>query len=69
MYFITKGSVILFDQRGITPFLQLPQYSFFGEYQMMFDLRANYSVKVGGKEQLGNHASNAYEKHRFLCVD
>jgi len=50
MYFISKGSAVFFDQKGVTPFLQLPQYSFFGEYQLMFDLRSNFVVKVGGKE-------------------
>ena len=50
MYFITRGTAILYDQKGVTPFLQLPQHSFFGEYQLMFDLRSNFVVKVGGKE-------------------
>lgn len=49
MYFITKGTVMIYDQKGVIPFLQLPLHSFFGEYQLMFDLRANFVVKVGGK--------------------
>ena len=49
MYFITKGTAMLYDQKGITPFLQLPQHSWFGEYQLMFDLRANFVIKIGGK--------------------
>lgn len=32
MYFVTKGNVIFYDQKGITPFISLPQNSFFGEY-------------------------------------
>jgi hypothetical protein len=50
MYFITRGTAIFYDQKGVTPFLQLPCFSFFGEYQLMFDLRSNFVVKVGGKE-------------------
>ena len=65
MYFIDKGSAVFYDQKGVTPFLQLPQYSFFGEYQLMFDLRSNFVVKVGGKED-----SDADKQNRttFLCV-
>jgi signal-transduction protein with cAMP-binding, CBS, and nucleotidyltransferase domain len=50
MYFITKGTAIFFDNKGVTPFLQFPTHSYFGEYQLIFNLRANYVVKVGGKE-------------------
>lgn len=40
---------MLYDELGDKPFLQLPQHSFFGEYQILFDLRSNFWVKVGGK--------------------
>jgi hypothetical protein len=50
MYFISTGSVIFYDQKGVYPFLQLPKSSYFGEYQLMFDLRSNFVVKVEGKE-------------------
>ena len=65
MYFITKGAAVLYDQKGVTPFLQLPQYSFFGEYQLMFDLRSNFVVKVGGKE---DSETVKQERTTFLCV-
>lgn len=56
IFFISKGSAIFYDPKGVTPFLQLPQYSFFGEYQILFDLRSNFVVKVGGKERAGEFA-------------
>ena len=58
IFFISKGSAILYDSKGVTPFLQLPQYSFFGEYQILFDLRANFVIKVGGKERMGDYTEN-----------
>lgn len=67
MYFISKGSAVFYDQKGVTPFLQLPQYSFFGEYQLMFDLRANFVVKVGGKEDYLSQTSKQ-NRTTFLCV-
>lgn len=65
MYFVTRGAAVLYDQKGVTPFLQLPQYSFFGEYQLMFDLRSNFVVKVGGKE---DSETVKQERTTFLCV-
>jgi hypothetical protein len=65
MYFVTRGAAVLYDQKGVTPFLQLPQYSFFGEYQLMFDLRSNFVVKVGGKEDT---ETVKQERTTFLCV-
>jgi signal-transduction protein with cAMP-binding, CBS, and nucleotidyltransferase domain len=67
MYFITKGTAMLYDKSGITPFLQLPQHSWFGEYQLMFDLRANFVIKVGGKEDFEMKTSKE-ERTFFLCV-
>lgn len=32
IYFISKGNAVLWDRKGVIPFLQLPCYSFFGEY-------------------------------------
>ena len=56
------------DARGIVSFLQLPQYSFFGDYQVMFDLRANFTIKVTGKEDTLNFVAKS-ERTFFLCVD
>lgn len=67
MYFISKGNVIFFDETGVTPFLQLPQFSFFGEYQMMFNLRANYTIKVGGRVDM-NKQTLKQDRTFFLCV-
>lgn len=67
IFFISKGSAIFYDPKGVTPFLQLPQYSFFGEYQILFDLRANFVVKVGGKERAGDVADEA-QRTMFLCA-
>lgn len=67
MYFISKGSAIFYDQKGVTPFIQLPQYSFFGEYQLMFDLRSTFVVKVGGKEDFLKQTAKQ-DRTTFLCV-
>jgi len=34
---------------------------------MMFDLRANFTVKAGGKEQFGESIRS--DKYFMLCVD
>mmetsp|Transcript_24655 Transcript_24655/g.38338 ORF Transcript_24655/g.38338 Transcript_24655/m.38338 type:complete len:87 (+) Transcript_24655:2430-2690(+) len=68
MYFISKGSAAFYDPKGVTAFLQLPQYSFFGEYHLMFDLRSNFVVKVTGKEDSSSHISKA-NRTTFLCVN
>ena len=62
IYFISRGNAILYDRKGVIPFLQLPCYSFIGEYQLIFNLRANYVVKVGGDKKGEN------ERTFFLCV-
>jgi len=67
MYFITRGNIILYDQKGVVPFIMLPQYSFFGEYLMMFDLRCNYTVKVGGKQDFIVNTAK-HDRTFFLCV-
>jgi signal-transduction protein with cAMP-binding, CBS, and nucleotidyltransferase domain len=67
-YFITKGTVSLYEKNGVYPFLLLPTYSYFGVYQIMFDLRANYIVKIGGKEEFEQKATKA-DRTFFLCVD
>ena len=67
MYFISKGSAIFYDQKGVTPFIQLPQYSFFGEYQLMYDLRSTFVVKVGGKEDYMKQTAKQ-DRTTFLCV-
>ena len=43
------------------------QFSFFGEYQLMFDLRSNFVVKVGGKEDFQKQTAKQ-DKTTFLCV-
>ena len=67
MYFIQRGSATLFDKKGVIPFLQLPCYSFFGEYQLIFNLRANYVIKVGGKEH-GKCKQSDDSRTFLLCV-
>jgi hypothetical protein len=67
IFFISRGSAIFFDPKGVTPFLQLPQYSFFGEYQILFDLRSNFVVKVGGRERMGDY-TDENQRTMFLCA-
>ena len=68
IYFISKGTAIFYDRQGITPFIQLPQHSQFGDYQLIFDLRCSFVVKVGGKENIFNKFQNRMERTTFLCV-
>ena len=41
IFFIYEGGVSLFSKAKIKDFIFLPQYSFFGDYQLLFDLRSN----------------------------
>jgi hypothetical protein len=60
IFFVVQGSALLYDDAGARPFLQLPQHSFFGEYQILWDLRSNFWVKVGGTD---------YQRTMFLAID
>ena len=68
LYFISRGSAIFYDPKGVTPFIQLPQYSYFGDYQLMFDLRSTFVIKVGGKEDYFSKISSYQDRTTFLCV-
>ena len=70
IYYGIENSDVLFvfyDSKGVIPFIRLPQYSFFGEYQLMFDLRANFVVKVEGKEDYYKTVEKQYRTF-FLCI-
>lgn len=66
MYFIQEGSIVFYDSKGVTPYLQLPKYSIFGDYHLLFDLRSNFVVKVGGKAKKYNQES--VHRTMFLCA-
>ena len=38
IYFITKGSVIIGSKDGIYKYITLPQFSYFGEIHVLFNL-------------------------------
>lgn len=67
MYFITRGSIVLYDCLGVTPFIQLPQYSFFGDYQLIFDLNCNFVAKCGGKEDFSKLFGQD-DKTFLMCI-
>ena len=46
MYFIIKGGVSLYNKYMIHDFMFLPQYSFFGDYQILYDLKTNIVFKT-----------------------
>jgi len=46
MYFITKGHVVIYNTLNQGPFIKLPQYSYFGDYQILFDLNTNILFKT-----------------------
>ena len=45
-YFITEGLVSITGHKTMKPFLILPQYSFVGDFQILFDLKSMFSCKV-----------------------
>lgn len=59
MYFIRDGSVLLYNRFMVTEFLKLPKYSFFGDYQIIEDLKSNIVFKT----------SPGKINTLFMCVD
>ena len=62
LYFIVEGAVTMYNKFLIRDFMYLPQYSIFGDYQIICDLKSNivYKTKVADKEQ--------HHQVRFMCV-
>ena len=58
LYFIQEGTVSMFNKYKIQDFMFLPQYSIFGDYQIICDLKSNIIFKTAkyGKQT------------RFMCV-
>ena len=46
LYFIREGAVGIYDSNGKGPYVILPQYSFFGDYQTLFELKSVYNYKT-----------------------
>ena len=46
LYFLKEGFVSLSSPKSFTPFLVLPTSSVVGDYQILFDLKSNISIKV-----------------------
>jgi len=46
MYFVTSGAVKMENKFEVAEFSILPQYSFFGDYQILFDLSSIISYKT-----------------------
>lgn len=58
IYFIFSGGISLFNKHRVTDFLLLPQYSFFGDYQLLYDLRSNIVFRTSQK----------FSKTKCMCV-
>lgn len=58
IYFICEGSVTMYNKFLIRDFMILPQYSIFGDYQTICDLKSNIIFKTA------KHAPQT----RFMCV-
>lgn len=58
---------MLYDRQGVSPFIQLPKYSFFGDYQIIFNLYSNFVVKCGGQEDYSRLFSKE-DRTSLLCV-
>lgn len=58
IYFIQEGTVAMYNKFQITDFMFLPQYSIFGDYQIICDLKSNIIFKT----------AKYGPKTRFMCV-
>ena len=50
IYFIEKGSVFISNYNNEEPMIYLPQYSFFGDYQVILDIQSNVTYHWGNSE-------------------
>jgi hypothetical protein len=46
LVFIREGAVGIYDVKGKGPYVILPKHSFFGDYQMLFELKSVYNYKT-----------------------
>jgi hypothetical protein len=46
LYFIHEGTVVMYNKYQITDFMFLPQYSIFGDYQIICDCKSNIIFKT-----------------------
>ena len=46
LYFITEGYLQLVGKSSAYPFIVLPQYSYFGDFQILFGLKSIFSCKA-----------------------
>jgi signal-transduction protein with cAMP-binding, CBS, and nucleotidyltransferase domain len=47
VYFVGKGTVLIRDYFDEKPIMEVPQYSFFGDYQVLLDVRSNLTFYAG----------------------
>mmetsp|Transcript_4810 Transcript_4810/g.4463 ORF Transcript_4810/g.4463 Transcript_4810/m.4463 type:complete len:153 (-) Transcript_4810:304-762(-) len=58
LFFIQEGEILMFNKFQLNSFMKLPQYSYFGDYQVLYDLHSNIVFKTGTEYQLT----------RFMCI-
>jgi hypothetical protein len=46
IFFIRQGAVGICDSRGQGPHIILPSCAYFGDYQILFDLKANFAFRT-----------------------
>jgi len=72
LYFIREGAVGIYDANGKGPYVILPKYSFFGDYQVLFELKSVYNYKTYVKyDRLKSPTENENETSTtvFMCID
>ena len=47
MFFLREGSIRMQNKFSTVDFLQLPQYSFFGDYQIIYELKSICNFRTG----------------------
>ena len=58
VFFITEGGVLLYNYFQIQDFMYLPQYSVFGDYQVLYNLKSNIVFKTADQKS----------DVKFMCV-
>lgn len=76
MYFIRQGIVELYSNEGGTednrdnkPFLFLPKFSYFGDYQILYSLKSNIVFKTLSNYHQDNKKMTELPDIIFMCIN
>jgi len=74
MYFIKTGQVEVFNNendelRKEEPILYLPTFSYFGDYQILYNLKSNLVFKTMEPEMEDSNQNPEFNSIIFMCID